>query len=381
MPPASDAAGAMTSARHFDRRCSHSAPTSSTAQGEPRWGCRATPARWSRRPRSTRPAGVAGDAAPDKTLKRATRKVAQKAGWPVAAAGGYPSGRSTAEERMRAWTVDADDIRVAEDFDESLLHRTPEIDAFLTPGSRRQVHRHRHQGVRQDAAAQGQAHPLPARGPGGLPADRQPPRQADRRQDLRPRGDRSSSPRRRCRGRRCGSRRSRWRRSSSVGAVDGLAGRPAPDRPDRRRPQLHSVIDHFVRLLDFTPSELQRCATETDGHLVPRLRALKAPLAIFIDGIDEYFNKHVEDRPAQPERHRRAVAQRLVLRPARAGRGRLPAAPHQPSPEGLRGDPQGGVRAAAAAHGHGRSSTAAARSTSSIRRRACARSSSTTSAS
>ena len=26
---------------------------------------------------------------------------------------------------MRAWTVDADDIRVAEDFDEALLHRTP----------------------------------------------------------------------------------------------------------------------------------------------------------------------------------------------------------------------------------------------------------------
>ena len=35
--------------------------------------------------------------------------------------------------------------------------------------------------------------------------------------------------------------------------------------------QLHGVIDHFVRLLDFTPSELQRAATETDGHLVPRL--------------------------------------------------------------------------------------------------------------
>ena len=34
---------------------------------------------------------------------------------------------------MRAWTVDADDIRVAEDFDESFLHRTPEIDAFLAP--------------------------------------------------------------------------------------------------------------------------------------------------------------------------------------------------------------------------------------------------------
>jgi class 3 adenylate cyclase len=65
-------------------------------------------------------------------------------------------------------------------------------------------------------------------------------------------------------------------------------------------PHLHSVIDHFVRLLDFTPSELQRCATDTDGHLVPRLRGLKQPITIFIDGIDEYFNKHVDDLPVNP---------------------------------------------------------------------------------
>src|SRR5215510_11368813 len=64
--------------------------------------------------------------------------------------------------------------------------------------------------------------------------------------------------------------------------------------------QLHGVIDHFVRLLDLTPSELQRCGTDTDGHLVPRLRALKTPVAIFIDGVDEYFNKHVEDPRAHP---------------------------------------------------------------------------------
>src|SRR5262249_48536572 len=64
--------------------------------------------------------------------------------------------------------------------------------------------------------------------------------------------------------------------------------------------RLAGVIDHFVRLLDFTPSELQRSATDTDGHLVPRLRAVKAPLAIFIDGVDEYFNKHVEDRGVSP---------------------------------------------------------------------------------
>lgn len=55
-----------------------------------------------------------------------------------------------------------------------------------------------------------------------------------------------------------------------------------------------------MRLLDLTPSELQRCATDTDGHLVPRLRTLKASLAIFIDGTNEYFNKHVEEVPTNP---------------------------------------------------------------------------------
>ena len=34
---------------------------------------------------------------------------------------------------MRAWTVDADVIRVAEDFDESLLYRTPEIEGLPRP--------------------------------------------------------------------------------------------------------------------------------------------------------------------------------------------------------------------------------------------------------
>jgi class 3 adenylate cyclase len=57
---------------------------------------------------------------------------------------------------------------------------------------------------------------------------------------------------------------------------------------------LRGVIDHFVRLLDFPPGDLQRCANDVDGHLVPRLRAIDMPVAIFIDSVDEYFNKHVE---------------------------------------------------------------------------------------
>lgn len=199
---------------------------------------------------------------------------------------------------MRAWTVDADDIRVAEDFDEALLHRTAEIDAFLTPGrddkfivigtkgfgktlllkAKRILHQR-----------EGQATCLPS----GNLLDK-------------PIGDKifgreaiaffSASP-------------LPWAKVwltaiaatalKQVGATEGLkvGVRLAGLINDA---QLHSVIDHFVRLLDFTPSELQRCATDTDGHLVPRLRALTSPLAIFIDGIDEYFNKHVEELPFSP---------------------------------------------------------------------------------
>jgi class 3 adenylate cyclase len=57
---------------------------------------------------------------------------------------------------------------------------------------------------------------------------------------------------------------------------------------------LHGVIDHFVRLLDLSPSDLHRTANDTDAHLVPRLRGVTTPVAIFIDGVDEYFNKHIE---------------------------------------------------------------------------------------
>jgi len=193
---------------------------------------------------------------------------------------------------MRAWTVDADDIRVADDFDESLLHRTPEIDDFLrsdrddkfivigTKGFGKTLLLKAKRILYQ---REGRASCLPA----GVLLDK-------------PIGDKifsrellaffivSPLP---------------WSkiwltaialatlkhadalRELKVGtALASLVGDA----------QLRSVIDHFVRLLDFTPSELQRCAADTDGHLVPRLRAVSSPIAVFIDGIDEYFNKHVE---------------------------------------------------------------------------------------
>jgi len=193
---------------------------------------------------------------------------------------------------MRAWTVDADDIRVAEDFNESLLHRTPEIDAFLrsdrddkfivigTKGFGKTLLLKAKRILYQ---REGKANCIPS----GVLLDK-------------PIGDKifnrellaffvvSPLPWSKI-----------WLTAISlatlkhVGAMQdlkvgpGLAGLIADD-------QLNGVIDHFVRLLDFTPSELQRCGTDTDGHLVPRLRAVTSSVAMFIDGVDEYFNKHVE---------------------------------------------------------------------------------------
>ncbi|MCE9658929.1 MAG: hypothetical protein K8R60_10245 [Burkholderiales bacterium] len=194
--------------------------------------------------------------------------------------------------------MDADDIRVAEDFDESLLHRTPEIEGFLsrdrddkfivigTKGFGKTLLLKAKRVLYQ---REGNATCLPT----GNLLDK-------------PIGDKifgreaiallATSP-------------LPWSKLwlsaialavlKHVGAHRNLEVGPklAGLVADA---QLHSVIDHFVRLLDFTPSELQRAANDTDGHLVPRLRALNAPLALFIDGIDEYFNKHVEDGPSSP---------------------------------------------------------------------------------
>jgi class 3 adenylate cyclase len=193
---------------------------------------------------------------------------------------------------MRAWTVDADDIRVAEDFDESLLHRTPEIDGFLTPD-------------RDDKfiviGTKGFGKTLLLKAKRIL-------YQREARAGCLPLGTLLDKP---IGDKIFGSEALTFFAASTLpwsklwltaiaatvlkhtGAAAGLevGAKLAALMSDV---QLHGVIDHFVRLLDFTPSELQRAATDTDGHLVPRLRAVKAPLAIFIDGVDEYFNKHVE---------------------------------------------------------------------------------------
>ena len=199
---------------------------------------------------------------------------------------------------MRAWTVDADDIRVAEDFDEALLHRTPEIDAFLTP-------------ERDDKfiviGTKGFGKTLLLKAKRIL-------YQREGRSVCLPSGHLLDKPI----GDKIFGRESLaffaasplpwskvWLAAIALAVLKHCGATEELKVNARlagllRDAQLHGVIDHFVRLLDFTPSELQRCAADTDGHLVPRLRAIKTPLTLFIDGIDEYFNKHVEELPASP---------------------------------------------------------------------------------
>ena len=199
---------------------------------------------------------------------------------------------------MRAWTVDADDIQVAEDFNESLLHRTPEIEGFLrsdrddkfivigTKGFGKTLLLKAKRILYQ---REGRAACLPT----GALLDK-------------PIGDKifsrellaffvvSPLP---------------WSKIwltaiclatlKHLGAVSRLTVGPGLASLIEDE-QLQGVIDHFVRLLEFTPSELQRCGTDTDGHLVPRLRAVTSPVAVFIDGVDEYFNKHVEGPTSHP---------------------------------------------------------------------------------
>ena len=219
---------------------------------------------------------------------------------------------------MRAWTVDADDIRVAEDFNEDLLHRTPEIDGFLTPERDDKFIVIATKGFGKTLLLKAKRVLYQREGTTCLPVS-----------NLldKPIGDKifsretlaffAASPLPWSKVWLSAIALATLKHAGLIGrATDGAAehvsaagqtagGGGEPRVSARLRGliddrQLHSVIDHFVRLLDFTPSELQRCASDTDGHLVPRLRALRSTVTIFIDGVDEYFNKHVEDVPTNP---------------------------------------------------------------------------------
>src|SRR5258705_7645600 len=87
-----------------------------------------------------------------------------------------------------------------------------------------------------------------------------------------------------------------------LGMVDGLKVNPQLHALIVN-PNLSGVIDHFVNLLDFERGDMFRSASDTDNHLIPRIRNISSQVAIFIDSIDEYFNKHVTTQLATRASH------------------------------------------------------------------------------
>jgi hypothetical protein len=201
---------------------------------------------------------------------------------------------------MRAWTVDADDIQIADDLDVTLLHRTSWIESFLEQKRSDQF-------IVTATKGFGKTLLLKAKrisyGDGATVCI------PDNGLLDKPIGDKVFNA-----GMIAlyGESTDNWKRVwlisiavavlKRLGMVDGLKVNPQLHALITN-PNLSGVIDHFVNLLDFERGDLFRSASETDNQLIPRIRNISSPVAIFIDSIDEYFNKHITTQVATRASH------------------------------------------------------------------------------
>src|SRR5262245_8921014 len=189
---------------------------------------------------------------------------------------------------MRAWTVDADDIQIADDLDASLLHRTSWIESFLEQKRSDQFIVTATKGfgktllLKAKRISYGDAPCIPTNGLLDKPI-----------------GDKVFNA-----GMIAlyGESTDNWKRVWLIAIAVAVLKRLRMVDGLKVNPQLHAlivnenlsgVIDHFVNLLDFERGDLFRSASDTDNHLIPRIRNISSPVAIFIDSVDEYFNKHI----------------------------------------------------------------------------------------
>jgi hypothetical protein len=191
---------------------------------------------------------------------------------------------------MRPWTIDADDIHIATDFDSELLHKTPLIedyldndrdDKFIVVGTK---------GFGKTLVLKAKRIAYQEAGHLCLPQDTlldKPIGDKVFRRDMLALYSESLDPWSKL-----------WLTAIAVAVLkqsDAIDDLPVSRRMQRliENTNLRSVLDHFVNLLDLPRNDLFRCANDCNNHLVPRLRSIKRPVAVFIDSIDEYFNKHI----------------------------------------------------------------------------------------
>lgn len=191
---------------------------------------------------------------------------------------------------MRPWTIDADDIQIADDFDAALLHKTVWIEDFLDESRDDKFIVVGTKGFGKTLLLKAKRIRYQELGFLCLPQDTLLDKPIGNKvfsRELLSIYEADVEP---------------WSRiwlTSIACAVLKATGLPddlnlSPQFLHLiRNPQLRSVLDHLVVLLDYSPREAHRCAQETNTTLVPLLRALHKPVAVFIDSVDEYFNKHI----------------------------------------------------------------------------------------
>ena len=192
---------------------------------------------------------------------------------------------------MRPWTIDADDIQIADDFDAALLHKTVWIENFLDANRDDKFIVVGTKGFGKTLLLKAKRIRCQELGYLCLPHDALLDKPVGNKifsRELLGIYEADIEP---------------WSRvwiTSIACAVLKNSGLPDDARRVAtfqsrllRNTQLRSVFDHFVVLLDYSPRDVHRCAQETNTVLIPLLRALKRPVAVFIDSVDEYFNKHI----------------------------------------------------------------------------------------
>ena len=195
---------------------------------------------------------------------------------------------------MRAWTVDADDIQVADDLSTRELHLTPGIEAFLSPQRSDKFIVVATKGFGKTLLLKAKRVALQERAvclPQGSLLDK-------------PVGDKIFSADMVALYGHVEPWSNVWLIAIAVATLkclDMVADLQVSGRLHAlvADDSLRSVIDHFVNLLDLPRSELFKCVNDTNNRLVPRLRTIDTPVAIFIDSVDEYFNKHIKNRSSR----------------------------------------------------------------------------------
>jgi hypothetical protein len=188
---------------------------------------------------------------------------------------------------MRAWTVDADDIQIADDLDATLLHRTPWIEGFLEQKRSDQFIVTATKGfgktlllkAKRISYGEGAAVCIPENGLLDKPI-----------------GDKVFNA-----GMVAlyGESTDNWKRVWLIAIAVAVLKRLGMTADLRLNLQLYAPsrtrTSRWLRHSEPLTSsgDLFRSASETDNQLIPRIRTISTPVAIFIDSVDEYFNKHI----------------------------------------------------------------------------------------